>query len=236
MTKRSSGSRPNDSWHDFLNDKSLRENHLLTNGNSPPPIPARNAQNKLLSNRRTHPSANGNGSNNIAYEGKTDTALFNGNSVTNSRRTAGNGYFSASPYSDKSFTAKRDFFQRNGSFQAKLAPSRSQDLIHVKNTYGIGGQPSQRRPMQVVNGSADYDSMSPAVAPSRKFGAEKIVGGAIYELAKNASSSAFTTPVIETTLKGKVTYLTDFTIPPTSIESAEHLRGSGTKDKDQKVA
>jgi len=56
----------------------------------------------------------------------------------------------------------------------------------------------------------------------RKIGAEKIVGrGAIYQLAKNASSTNFTTPVIETTLKGKVTYLTDFPLTPTT-PSTDH--------------
>ncbi|CAG7823044.1 unnamed protein product [Allacma fusca] len=160
-----------------------------------------------------------------------NATCVNGNGAS----SANNGIYVSSPTTtavnplDKSFIAKRDFFQRNnphhGSFHTKLSPSRSHDLLHLKSTYGI--HHSQLKPFPNSSGGfEDYGALV-ASSPNRRF-QQQDDSRILYEKVQSGGPMFNNSPLIENTVKGKVTYLTDF--PLTHSHSSEYLVGYSAHD------
>ena len=104
---------------------------------------------------------------------------------------------------DKTFVAKRDFFQRNnphhGSFHTKLSPSRSHDLLHLKSTYGHS---------QLKAFPSSYDGLDESYGGSPN--STRLLNrttegndGGMYQTVKQVGVNLYSSPLVENTVKGK---------------------------------
>ncbi|CAL8090539.1 unnamed protein product [Orchesella dallaii] len=134
---------------------------------------------------------------------------------------------------DRSFLVKRDYFQRSaphhGSFHTKLSPSRSHDMLHLKNLYGL----NQLRPFpgssvgldQTMSASSNIIGVSGSrpnyLTPQGRLVREKSSLGVASTPLKNGYGST----VPENTIRAKMTYLTDF--PLTHSCSSEQIQSVG---------
>lgn len=198
--------------------------------------------NALRGNGDPRSMLNGNNSNNNnqtfqQQNGTTASVLVVNKHANNVNGNHNNGIYMTSPAGapgtmgggtpvEKGFVAKRDFFQRNnphhGSFHTKLSPSRSHDLLHLKSTYGI--HHSQLRPFQHTN-SATYDDYGAMTVAAN--GATRFHDGRLYDHVMK-SGATYNSPLIENTVKAKMTYLTDF--PLNHSHSSEYLVSYGLND------
>lgn len=139
---------------------------------------------------------------------------------------------------DRSFLVKRDYFQRSsphhGSFHTKLSPSRSHDMLHLKNLYGL----NQLRPFP---GSSVGLDQTPTRGGGGGGGGGGLGGGMVTSrstyltpqgrLIREKStlgtpmSNGYGVTVPENTIRGKMTYLTDY--PLTHSCSSEQIQSMG---------
>lgn len=137
---------------------------------------------------------------------------------------------------DRSFLVKRDYFQRStphhGSFHTKLSPSRSHDMLHLKNLYGLNqlrpfpgsSVGLDQTPTNGVGGSV-VTSRSTYLTPQGRLMREKTTLG-------TPMTNGYGITVPENIIRGKMTYLTDF--PLTHSCSSETIQSVGI-NKDVSV-
>lgn len=132
---------------------------------------------------------------------------------------------------DRSFLGRRDYFQRSsphhGSFHSKLSPSRSHDMLHLKNLYGLNqlrpfpgsSVGLDQTPAAVPVGNSMMGSRSTYLTPQGRLMREK------SSLGTPSMGNGYGVTVPENTIRGKMTYLTDF--PLTHSCSSEQIQTMG---------
>ncbi|ODN05611.1 Signal-induced proliferation-associated 1-like protein 2 [Orchesella cincta] len=135
---------------------------------------------------------------------------------------------------DRSFLVKRDYFQRSaphhGSFHTKLSPSRSHDMLHLKNLYGL----NQLRPFPGSSVGLDQTSSTNNNSMGGVHGSRPNYLTPQGRLVREKSSlgvgstpltNGYGITVPENTIRAKMTYLTDF--PLTHSCSSEQIQSVG---------
>lgn len=234
-----------------MNDN-LKESQFGTDARStPPPVPARAPTGNSPASSIPHNNNNVNKINNIngtpVRDPRGNQVIdvsgfpgYRGDSLKHSMSMNNGASPAVSSLLDRNFLGKRDYFQRSsphhGSFHSKLSPSRSHDMLHLKNFYGLNqlrpfpgsSVGLDQTPTHDVGASRTQISRSTYLTPQGRLTREK---SSLGTPTRNTNTYGITVP--ENTIRGKMTYLTDF--PLTHSCSSEQIQNVGVR-KDVSIS